>query len=78
MTRYFFHVRHGTLDRDTEGIELPDQRAAWAEAVAACGEALKEMDGALKLPPEWRMEVADESDNTLFSLRISAEFYDQQ
>ena len=33
MPRYFFDIRDGDTDTDSEGVELPDLRAARAEAI---------------------------------------------
>lgn len=67
-----FHVTH--LDPrvyDTEGVDLADRAAAWAEATRACGEMIKDMDGGLPLGSEWKMEVADEA-GPIFEFRFGA------
>lgn len=70
MPRYFFNICYGSSIPDKEGTELPDAGAAWKEATIACGEMLRDLDGSLKVGPEWRMEVAEESGKVLFSLRF--------
>jgi hypothetical protein len=43
MTRYFFDtLEDDTLDRDTEGVELPDDAAARNQAKAALTEMARE------------------------------------
>ena len=70
MPRYYFHIRHRTLALDNEGIVLADDAAAWEQATTACGEMLRDLDGALKRGPEWRMEVVDEADRHLFTVHF--------
>jgi len=73
MPRYFFHIHHHKTDLDDVGEELADRQAAWHEATITAGQILQSLDGKLAPDREWRMEVADEFQNTLFVLHISAE-----
>lgn len=73
MPRYFFHVFHERHEPDKEGEELPDRQAAWKEATETAGQILQDLDGKLKPERDWRMEVTDEFQNTLYVLHISAE-----
>ena len=73
MPRYFFHVYHDHDDIDYEGEELPDKHAAWEEATVTAGRMIQGIDGKLKPGHDWRMEVADEFQNTLYVLHINAE-----
>ncbi|WFU75476.1 hypothetical protein [Bradyrhizobium sp. CB2312] len=73
MPRYFFHVIHERREIDEEGEELPDKHAAWKEATETAGQMLQSLDGKLKPERDWRMEVTDEFQNTLYVLHISAE-----
>jgi len=52
---------------------LPDQEAAWVEATKSCGEMMRDLDGALQIGPEWRMEVSDDQGVLIFVLKFSAE-----
>ncbi|MGY3156584.1 DUF6894 family protein [Bradyrhizobium elkanii] len=70
MPRYYFHVHHGQTELDREGEELPDKHAAWREATVAAGHGL---DVKLRPQEDWSMEVVDEFQNPLYTLRISAE-----
>jgi len=62
MSRYFFHVREGSvLHRDTEGQELPDVEAARLEAISSSREMLGERllhGGSLN---NRTIEIADET-----------------
>ncbi len=74
MPRYFFHVEPANArELDREGYELPDEHAAWYEATVTAGQLLQGLGEKLTPHREWRMEVVDESRNTLYVLRINAE-----
>jgi hypothetical protein len=73
MPRYFFHVTHERHEPDRVGEELPDKHAAWHEATVTAGQILQGLDGKLTPNHEWRMEVTDEFQNTLYVLHIHAE-----
>lgn len=73
MPRYYFNIRHKDVHEDDHGIELSDHKAAWVEATTACGEMMKDLDGALEIGPIWRMEVRDDQGRLIFALRFSAE-----
>jgi hypothetical protein len=76
MPRYFFSTTHGEQHHDhEEGLDLPDDRAAWSEATTACGELLREVDGKLKPNQEWRMDVNNENHELIFRLRLIPEVY---
>jgi hypothetical protein len=71
MPRYFFHIRHMTLDSDIVGEELADPRAAWKEAIVTAGQMLQDLGERLRPENDWSMEVTDESANALYSVRVS-------
>ncbi len=73
MPKYFFHITHDSHQIDPEGVELPDKHAAWKEATVTAGEILQSLDGRLKPGHDWRMDVADEFQHTLYVLHIQAE-----
>ena len=72
MSRYFFHVQDGTDRPDHDGVELPSDDAARAEAVVTMGEALKDLDGRFWQSAEWRMVVQDITGATVCTLKVSA------
>ncbi|MFL6818365.1 MAG: DUF6894 family protein [Bradyrhizobium sp.] len=78
MPLYFYRINYGqgAPAWPHEGVELPDDEAAWAEATTACGEMLRDLDGALKAGPEWRMEVLRESGEILYRLTFSAQSFE--
>jgi hypothetical protein len=73
MPRYFFDVHNERSTIDTEGEELPDNKAAWHEATAVAGDLLRNMDGKFQPGQEWRLEVTDERRNPIYVLRVYAE-----
>ena len=73
MPRFFFHVIDGFSSPDTDGSDLPDIYAAQAQAVTLAGEILRDMGTTFWNGTEWRLEVADERHQILFTLRFSAE-----
>jgi hypothetical protein len=74
MPRFFFHIAHGSRARPAdEGIDLPDEEAAWREAITACSELISDLDLNLKTGTEWRMDVTDETGAVRFRLRFSVD-----
>ena len=74
MPRYFFHVYAegdaGSLD--AEGLDLPGDDTAWAQAIEACGQMIQDLDGAMVINSTWRMHVV-RGDTTRFRLAFHAE-----
>ena len=72
MSRYFFHVREGSvLHRDTEGQELPDVEAARLEAISSSREMLGERllhGGSLN---NRTIEIADETGHVVDVVTMS-------
>jgi hypothetical protein len=79
MPLYFYRVTYGegAPPLPHEGIELPDDRAAWVEATTACGEMLRDLNGDLRAGPEWRMEVIRETGEIVYRLTFSAEAFNE-
>ncbi|APG09676.1 hypothetical protein BKD09_15160 [Bradyrhizobium japonicum] len=73
MPRYFFHIIHERTEIDDVGEELRDKHAAWKEATVTARQMLQGIDGKLKPGRDWRMEVTDEFQNTIYVLHIQAE-----
>jgi hypothetical protein len=71
MALFYFIVADGrnSLTKN-EGLDLPDEKAAWVEATAACGELLRELDGRLNPGDEWSMRVKDESGADIYVLEF--------
>jgi hypothetical protein len=57
---------------DVVSLDLPDESAAWKEAVRACGELIQDVDGRMRLPADIVMNVADGTGRDLFELRFSS------
>jgi len=69
MPRYFFHMVGESPDLD--GAILDSDHAAWAQAVTACGELIRSIDGDMRPGEDLHMNVEDEMGDTIFSLRFS-------
>lgn len=76
MPRYFFHLRHMHESSDSDGIDLPDFGAAWAEAVRTCGEMLRDFEGSLTPDRPFELSVTNRDGAELARLRITVEFFD--
>lgn len=75
MTRFTFSLRSGAGNIEVEEIELPDAEAARREAIHACGDLLREMDGTFQPANAWEMEVRDDRGTRICVLRFSAETF---
>jgi len=76
MPRYFFHVQDGKDIPDRDGVELSGPGEALENAVTACGEALKDLDGAFWESEEWTMRVTDEAGATVCELKFSGKRFE--
>jgi hypothetical protein len=73
VTRFFFHFRDGTDQPDLTGTELASSKAARDTAVVFMGEKLKELDGDFWPEGEWSIRVADETDATVCTIRVTGD-----
>ncbi len=74
MPRFFFHIAQGTRVRPAnEGLDLPDDDAAWQEAISACSELIADLDQGPKAGTEWQMDVTDETGAVRFRLGFSVD-----
>lgn len=53
-------------------VELPDERAARAQAVTTTGEILRDLDGSFPMPGEFEMIVRDADGNIVISISVRA------
>ena len=73
MPRYLFQVRRGKFSNGSSvEATLEGAHAAWKEAVAISADLARDI---MKAEPEWRLEVADETGQALFSFRFVAESF---
>ena len=73
MTRYFFHFHDGTDQADLTGTELPSSKDARDAAVVFMGEKLKDLDGNFWPEGLWSIRVADETDATVCTIRVTGD-----
>jgi hypothetical protein len=72
MPRYYFPVRvDGLFESDPEGTEFPDVAAARSDAISACGEMLRDLNGRFAAGSQWEMDVTDEAGRALLTFRFS-------
>lgn len=72
MPRYYFHTNGPAGQRDEQGVELVDDRAAWEEAIHACGDILNDSFRRFEPGEELEMEVED-GGRRICSLRLITE-----
>ncbi|WP_371345716.1 hypothetical protein [Ancylobacter sp. IITR112] len=51
-------------------VDLPDEAAAWRQAVATTGEILRDLDGSLPVPGDFEMTVRDATGAVLLAITI--------
>jgi hypothetical protein len=67
MSRYFFSIANGHPFEDDEGTELPDDTAAWREAVLT----VRDIESALIPGRCWTLEVRRDGE-IIFRIDIQA------
>jgi len=72
MPKYFFHVHDGQSFPDQQGTDLANLTAAQLEAVQLMGQMMKDDSQAFWNGEDWRVQVTDEGDMTLFTLHFMA------
>lgn len=53
-------------------IDLPDEQAAWSQAITTVGEILKELDGSFPSPGAFNMDVTARDGRTLIAISVHA------
>lgn len=72
MPRYFFNVRDVYPSIDTEGVEPPDDEAAWKQATEFTGGVCQEIDGKFRPGQDWSIEVTNEAGRPIYFIVISS------
>ncbi|WP_421697344.1 DUF6894 family protein [Ancylobacter sp.] len=67
MPKFAFHW---TGETAPALVDLPDEAAAWGQAVATTGEILRDLDGSLPVPGEFEMTVRDATGAVLLAITI--------
>jgi hypothetical protein len=78
MPRYFFHTEDGETILDSQGMELPDLKAARAEAIRTCGEMLCHIPSAIDIDNGYpfRVWVTDQPSgggSKMFTITVATE-----
>jgi hypothetical protein len=71
MPRYFFHLYQAAMWPDERGRELPDDDAAWKEAVDTAREIACADVSAGQLNLTHRIEIEDESGRLITAVRFA-------
>jgi len=75
MSRYFFHLRDGDDQLlDPDGVELADQQAIEATALAAARDTLSHELKAGRLDLRYRIDVEDEGGRVVHSIDLADAF----
>lgn len=71
MPMYCFLIHDGRGQPHSDPVELPNLKAARAEAVVLAGQILKDADGAFwEEGSNWRVDIADHNRLTLYSVLL--------
>ena len=68
MSRYYFKIVDGGQFTDSEGQELPDDDAAWQQAL----QTVRDVEGTLTLGGTWSIEVRREQ-KPILRIDVSAQ-----
>ena len=77
MPQYVFRIRQGADSIDVP-VDLADHDAAWHEGATVCSELIRDVVARLRDSPEWRLEVIDETNETLHLFRLTAETFKRE
>jgi hypothetical protein len=67
----------GPVGPDPEPVELPDNDAAWSEAVTLCGALLRDIDGQLDHASNWLLQVHDSGGEVIIEIDVRARRLDR-
>lgn len=70
VPRYFFHLYNHIVSTDEEGLELPDVEAVRARAIESARETMSRDVKKGEVCLSHRIEVADEADHRVLTLRF--------
>jgi len=61
-----------TGEKTATKVELPDEQAAWSQAVITTGQMLRELDGAFPMNGALEVEVRDEAGQTVGWISVTS------
>ncbi len=70
MPLYFFHMQTDSRSTDTEGTELATSLEARAQAIATCGQMVRDAADAFWCSRPWSVVVTDADGLILWELRM--------
>jgi hypothetical protein len=77
MPKYVLRIRQGAHSSDVP-VDLADHDAAWHEGAKVCSELIRDVVAGLRDSPELRLEVSDETDQSLYLFRLTAETFKKE
>ena len=73
MSLFYFRIKNGRYSGASNNFEVADRDAAWTEMTNVCGGLVSSIARRLTQNAEWQMELLDESQKTVFRIRLVAE-----
>lgn len=61
-----------TGEKAVTEVELPNEQAAWSQAVMTTGEMLRELDGSFPKPGSLEVEVKDDTGRSVGWISVTA------
>ena len=73
MSLFYFRIKNGRYSGASDNFEVADRDAAWTEMTNVRGGLVSSIARRLTQNAEWQMELLDESQKTVFRIRLVAE-----
>lgn len=71
---YFFQVvTNGVKLHASDGLLFESRALVWQEASEPTGQIIRDMDEKIESGLDWRMDVADETGNVIFSIQLQGQ-----
>lgn len=70
MQRYYFHTQTTSRSTDDEGIEFSTPAQARCQAIATCGEMMKDAPEGIWLSRPWAVVVTDSTGLILWEIYV--------
>ncbi len=75
MAHFFFRLVCSGKAAEIEEVDLPDRGMARREALQACGDLIRDIDGLHERQENWEMEVTGEDGRRVVVIRLTAESF---
>ncbi|WCS24230.1 hypothetical protein LOK46_24300 [Methylobacterium sp. NMS14P] len=71
MPRFYFHIRDGRDQFDTDGTELPDEETAHVAAIRLTGAVLQDEARRIATIDCWTMDVTDATGRPVYQVGVN-------